>query len=95
MKFVEFEEHSRPANDAFNAIASKLRNLLVQSAIVEHIGSSAIPGAISKGDLDINVRVAQVEFAQSEHTLAANFARNKGSSLTDDFAAFKLTICRH
>lgn len=44
---------------------------LLPHAVVEHVGSSAIPGAVSKGDLDICVVVAQSDHQASVHTLTA------------------------
>lgn len=38
---------------------------LLPAAIVEHIGASSIPGAISKGDLDIYIGVTQDQHAQA------------------------------
>lgn len=37
----------------------------VPSALVDHIGSSAISGAISKGDLDVLVRISKFEFNEA------------------------------
>lgn len=38
---------------------------LLPAAIVEHIGASSIPGAISKGDLDIYIGITQAQHAQA------------------------------
>jgi GrpB-like predicted nucleotidyltransferase (UPF0157 family) len=38
---------------------------ILPNARVEHVGSSAIPGAISKGDLDIFVGVTQDDFLEA------------------------------
>jgi GrpB-like predicted nucleotidyltransferase (UPF0157 family) len=42
---------------------------LLPDAVIEHIGSSAIPGAVSKGDLDICVLVAPSDHEPSVRTL--------------------------
>ncbi|OGA81092.1 MAG: hypothetical protein A2711_08160 [Burkholderiales bacterium RIFCSPHIGHO2_01_FULL_63_240] len=42
---------------------------LLPHAVVEHVGSSAIPGAVSKGDLDICVLVAKSDHQPSVRTL--------------------------
>src|SRR4030095_4363123 len=59
------------------------------SAEVLHTGATAVPGCLTKGDLDIVVRVDRVDFAASEALLADRFRRNTGSIRTDEFAAFE------
>lgn len=60
MNFFSPEQY-QVANEAlFLKYASAIKNLLPQ-ARVEHIGASAIPKAISKGDLDIFVGVDATE----------------------------------
>jgi GrpB-like predicted nucleotidyltransferase (UPF0157 family) len=58
-------------------------------AEIEHIGSTAIPGALTKGDLDVLVRVVAGEFRVAEEALAGLFARNEGTARTESFASFK------
>ncbi|WP_419952499.1 hypothetical protein [Methylobacterium sp.] len=49
----------------------------------------AIPGCLTKGGLDLVVRVDAAEFDRAEAALAASFRMMKpGSIQTDDFAAF-------
>jgi GrpB-like predicted nucleotidyltransferase (UPF0157 family) len=50
-------QYQARAELAFRSIASQLSALLPRTRI-EHVGASSIPGAISKGDLDICVLVA-------------------------------------
>lgn len=53
------------------------------------MGASAIPGCLTKGYLDLVVRVDAAEFDRAEAALAASFRMMKpGSIRTDDFAAF-------
>ena len=54
-----------------------------------HVGATAIPGCLTKGDLDIVVRVDPSHFTADEGRLAASFDRNVGSIRTDHFAAFE------
>ncbi|MAT94217.1 MAG: hypothetical protein CME59_16670 [Halioglobus sp.] len=51
-------------------------NRLLPDARILHIGSSSIPGALTKGDVDILVQVDNNEFAQARGTLDAHFAHN-------------------
>lgn len=48
-----------------------------------------MPGCLTKGDLDIVVRVAADDFAAADTALAAQFARNTGSTHSDNFSAFE------
>ena len=72
---------------AFEALRAELARL-VPGAEIEHIGATSIPGSITKGDLDICVRVEPVAFAAAEHALAGRFARNVGSDHTASLASF-------
>ena len=47
----------------FDAVRRRLAAVLLHDAAIEHIGASAIPGALSKGDLDIGVRVSAAAHA--------------------------------
>jgi GrpB-like predicted nucleotidyltransferase (UPF0157 family) len=56
MKFYEASEYQECTNRLFEIYRAKII-LLLPTARIEHIGSSSVPGAISKGDLDIFVGV--------------------------------------
>lgn len=64
MKLKKYEEYSENVNNIFNLLAKEIKSLLPEARI-EHIGSSAIPGSISKGDLDVFVGVDQPHFEQA------------------------------
>lgn len=76
------------AQAAFAALKAALTELLPAEADIQHVGATAIPGCLTKGDLDLCVRVAARDFAACEQALAARLARNDGSARTDSFAAF-------
>jgi GrpB-like predicted nucleotidyltransferase (UPF0157 family) len=61
---------------------------LVPFAQIEHIGSTAIPGCLTKGDLDILVRVPSARFHEADEILSTRYARNTGSVRNDTFASF-------
>ena len=63
--------------------------MLPAAAEIRHIGATAVPGCLTKGDLDIVIRVAAEDFRQTEAVLASRFARNSGSVRTDTFSAFE------
>ena len=52
MKFLKPNEYQSQAKEIFLSLKNSIHSLL-PSARVEHMGSSAIDGLISKGDLDI------------------------------------------
>lgn len=86
--FVPWEVAAGKAEAAFLAVEERLRTLL-PDARVEHIGSTSIPGARTKGDLDVCVRVEPADFARCEEILASAFARNVGSDHSASLASFK------
>ena len=46
---------------------------LLPGARIEHVGSTAVPGSLTKGDLDICVIVDRAEFERASRVLAARF----------------------
>ena len=67
-----------------------LRALLPAKADIQHIGSTAVPGCLTKGDLDLCVRVLPADFGVCEVVLARSLARNEGSDRNESFASFYL-----
>jgi len=61
VKFLEAESYQPLAREIFGQLRSLIQQKL-PAAQVEHIGSSSIEGAFSKGDLDIFVGVEAEEF---------------------------------
>lgn|GEM_PF-242826 len=61
MQFFEPEAYQPLARELFEQLSSAIQQVL-PAARIEHIGSSAIEGALSKGDLDIFVGVEPGEF---------------------------------
>lgn len=53
------------------------------------MGATSVPECLTKGDLDVNVRLPLAEFAVAERALAERFDRNVGTIRTADFASFK------
>lgn len=77
------------AERLFERVASELKTLLPSSADIRHIGATAVAGCLTKGDLDIVVRIAAHDFVQADDALAARFARNVGSKRTETFSSFE------
>ena len=83
------EDMAEAADIAFQAFRDKWASLLPASAKIEHVGATAIPGCLSKGDLDVCIRISAVEFPEAERQLAAAYDRNTGSLRDETFASFK------
>ena len=69
--------------------AAKLRGLLPCAAEIRHIGATAIEGCLTKGDLDVVVRVQPKDFLKADEALAGQFCRNPGSARSPYFSAFE------
>jgi GrpB-like predicted nucleotidyltransferase (UPF0157 family) len=61
---------------------------LLPGADIQHVGATAVPGSLTKGDLDIQVRVTAADFADAEAVLAAHYQRNAKSDRAIGFASF-------
>ncbi|MCB1479456.1 MAG: GrpB family protein [Rhodobiaceae bacterium] len=81
------------ADALFERVEADLRTLLHEEVDIRHIGATAIAGCLTKGDLDIVVRVSPERFAESEAALAKRFSRNSGSVRTESFSAFEGNDC--
>jgi GrpB-like predicted nucleotidyltransferase (UPF0157 family) len=47
---------------------------LLASTTIEHIGATAVPGSLTKGDLDLLVAVPAADFGDAKHRLAERYA---------------------
>ena len=86
---VDADRARQEAQRLFRAVSKSLAQLLPPTADVRHIGATAVPGCLTKGDLDIVVRVPVDQFSDADAVLASRFARNKGSVRSETFAAFE------
>lgn len=73
----------------FARLRAELEVALPADCHVLHVGATAIPGCLTKGDLDLVVRCEAADFAKADKILADRFARNLGSLRTADFSAFE------
>ncbi|MEW5971159.1 MAG: GrpB family protein [Pseudomonadota bacterium] len=102
MVFLKPEQYQQRCAQLFNSYQKDISTLL-PFAKIEHIGSSAIPNAISKGDLDIYIEVMpeQFEFA-IEQLKTLNFIEKQNTlrthelcmleSLNNDDVAFQIVF---
>ena len=76
------------AAELFAIVLSVIGPRMPPTASILHIGATAIAGCLTKGDLDIVVRVMPEDFTAADVALGDLFARNDGSIRTAAFAAF-------
>lgn len=62
---------------------------LVPCAEVEHVGATAVPGALTKGDVDLLVRVGEPEFPTAVEALRRRYAIHQPHNWTPTLASFK------
>jgi GrpB-like predicted nucleotidyltransferase (UPF0157 family) len=89
--FVEFVEERKIASrvlQVFDEIRILLEKVLPTGVGIEHIGATAVAGALTKGDLDICVLVDRNAFSEADAALATTFARNVGSDRTESLSSF-------
>ncbi|MCY8232498.1 GrpB family protein [Priestia endophytica] len=63
--------------------------VLLSHAEIHHVGSTAIPGSLTKGDVDIQVIVNQEDFNSAKEILVKYYDINSGSVSDDTFISFK------
>jgi GrpB-like predicted nucleotidyltransferase (UPF0157 family)/ribosomal protein S18 acetylase RimI-like enzyme len=61
---------------------------LLPGAEVDHIGATAVPGALSKGDLDLMIRVPEPAFDDAVAALDSEYQRNHSEEWTPSLASF-------
>ena len=89
MRFFRAEEYQPLARETYDRIAVRLRQLMPE-AVIEHIGSSAIQGASSKGDLDIYVGVDRNEFPEAIAAIESlGFSIKQGTLRNDELCPFE------
>lgn len=86
-KFIVREFPPNEIQQCFNDVENKIRPYLPNAEII-HVGSTAVPGCLTKGDMDIVVRVAESEFINSIGVLGKIFGRSDRNPPMDDYAEF-------
>jgi GrpB-like predicted nucleotidyltransferase (UPF0157 family) len=61
---------------------------LVPDAEVEHVGATSVPGALTKGDLDVLVRVHPGEFSRAVTALRTVYAVHQPENWSPTLASF-------
>jgi len=88
MKFLKPNEYQAQTNEIFLSLKEKIHSLLPFSRI-EHIGSTAIDGMVSKGDLDIFLGVNKDAHADTVEIIKSlGFEIKQGTLRTEAVHAF-------
>lgn len=61
---------------------------LLPGADVSHVGSTAVPGALTKGDVDLLVHVSAADFKPAVRALRTAYAVHQRENWTATFASF-------
>jgi GrpB-like predicted nucleotidyltransferase (UPF0157 family) len=85
--FADVAEHRAKADALYVHVRDEIHRLL-PNAIVEHVGSTALPEGLTKGDLDIQVRVHADEFDAACQAIEQLYDDNPGG-FTDAGRSFK------
>ena len=89
----------RPVKDLASDIDAVLADLrrelavLAPDVVVEHIGATSMPDGLTKGDVDVNLRVDQGRFDHVVAALSARFDIAQPQNWTGTYASFSDT-CR-
>jgi len=75
------------AESAFDQHRSRILRLLPHAQI-EHVGATSIPGALTKGDLDVLVRVGSHDFDAAVQRLRGLYAIHQPANWTATLASF-------
>jgi GrpB-like predicted nucleotidyltransferase (UPF0157 family) len=87
VRLISSDDIAPIAADIFSRVSTQLRGLL-PDAELHHIGATAIPGALTKGDLDVLVRVDRVRFQPARDLLRGSFEVKQPQNWDAHFASF-------
>jgi len=89
MHFVPVETIQKIANDQFE-IQKIFLHKLIPLADIQHVGATSVPGSLTKGDLDIQVRVPKNKFVSARTILDQHYKPNHQDDIwTEEFASFE------
>ncbi|HZJ12897.1 MAG TPA: GrpB family protein [Methyloceanibacter sp.] len=76
------------ANAFAEAAIERLQSLLGPESEIFHVGATSVPGCITKGDVDLVVRVEADRYRAARAILDEHYDKNLGSPRDDRFASF-------
>jgi GrpB-like predicted nucleotidyltransferase (UPF0157 family) len=88
VRFAPEQSFRDAVTSLYRQVEAQLRGLL-PGADIQHVGSTAIPGSLTKGDLDVQVRVPEHEYAAAKTALSAHYKVNAGGFAADDAISFE------
>ncbi|MFO0743531.1 MAG: GrpB family protein [Candidatus Paceibacterota bacterium] len=88
--FLSFEELIKSTKETSTKLDNLFKELLPFSD-VEHVGSSSVPGAVGKLDLDFQIRVEEKDFEEAIKILKSHFKEKRKEFWKEGFAIFKTT----
>lgn len=86
--FKPYSNYFAKANRVFNEQRARISKL-IPYADIQHIGSTSIPNSITKGDLDVVVRVPAKKFKSTIEVLQSIYEINQPENWSGTFASFK------
>ncbi len=87
VRFLAWDAAAPPAERRFAAERAKILAAW-PGALVEHVGGTAVPGCLTKGDLDIQVRVPEAHFGAAVAALENLYAPDTGNPRSSSIASF-------
>jgi predicted kinase/GrpB-like predicted nucleotidyltransferase (UPF0157 family) len=78
------------ADEIVAALERSLRELL-PACRIEHVGATSMPDGVTKGDVDINIRVSPNDFPRTVERLRAVFPVAQPHNWTESYASFSDT----
>ena len=91
MEPLRFRPASEIRDTAERAVANHSKSIsrLVPDAEIVHIGATAIEGSLTKGDVDLLVRVPVEGFSAAVAALRSSYTVHQADNWTPTFASFK------
>jgi GrpB-like predicted nucleotidyltransferase (UPF0157 family) len=87
VRLVPVSELMPRVERTLDRVMARLR-ALVPGAGLHHIGATALPGALTKGDVDVLVRVPPARLPEVVEVLGRHFAVKQPANWTPSFASF-------
>ncbi len=88
-KLAEADAAHRIAAEAFDRWRAAFQHQLPTGTDIQHVGATSVPGALTKGDLDIAVRVGPATFKAARDGLDRTHVQNLKSVRDETFAAYE------
>jgi GrpB-like predicted nucleotidyltransferase (UPF0157 family) len=82
------EQHFREAVGRLFARVEAQLSALLPGCDIQHVGSTAIPGSLTKGDLDVQVRVTSSKYDEAKEVLSRLYRVNIGGFASADATSF-------